>query len=55
MTSLISSGDGPVAQRPAVEDEVGRLDCAARPVPPEQLAEVSSLLVSLGSLSTPGG
>jgi NAD+ kinase len=33
-------------------DEVGRLDCAAQPVAPEQLAEVSSLLVSLGGDGT---
>jgi NAD+ kinase len=33
-------------------DEVGRLDCAALPVAPEQLAERSSLLVSLGGDGT---
>ena len=33
-------------------DEVGRLDCAAQPVAPEQLAERSSLLVSLGGDGT---
>jgi NAD+ kinase len=33
-------------------DEVGRLDCAAVPVAPEQLAERSSLLVSLGGDGT---
>jgi NAD+ kinase len=33
-------------------DEVGRLDCAAQPVAPAQLAEVSSLLVSLGGDGT---
>ena len=33
-------------------DEVGRLDCAAQPVAPEQLAEMSSLLVSLGGDGT---
>jgi NAD+ kinase len=33
-------------------DEVGRLDCAAVPVAPEQLAQRSSLLVSLGGDGT---
>jgi len=33
-------------------DEVGRLDCAAQPVAPEQLAERSSQLVSLGGDGT---
>ena len=33
-------------------DEVGRMDCAALPVAPEQLAERSSLLVSLGGDGT---
>ena len=33
-------------------DEVGRLDCAAQPVAPEQLAQRSSLLVSLGGDGT---
>ncbi|MDQ1624721.1 MAG: kinase, partial [Actinomycetota bacterium] len=49
---LLAWADGAGLPVYGLPDEVGRLDCAATPVAPEQLAERSSLLVSLGGDGT---
>jgi NAD+ kinase len=49
---LLAWADGAGLPVYGLPDEVGRLDCAASPVAPEQLAQRSSLLVSLGGDGT---
>ncbi len=52
VSTLLAWADRAALPVYGLPDEVGRLDCAAQPVAPEQLASVSSLLVSLGGDGT---
>jgi NAD+ kinase len=52
VSTLLAWADRTALPVYGLPDEVGRLDCVAEPVAPERLAEVSSLLVSLGGDGT---
>ena len=52
VTTLLAWADRARLPVYGLPDEVGRLDCAAQPVSLDQLAEMSSLLVSLGGDGT---